>query len=499
MKWVLVAALLAAPASAQIDPATIGLINIAPTGTPLQLGDDRAVAVQLGFSFDYFGQTFTQAWVSSNGFVSFQNYGHLCCDGWPIENAPRNAVYGLWSDLISGGNPYTQTVTIDGQKIFVAGWYQTQEYGSWLPNTFELQLYEGGQINFVYGDINNQYHTVLAGLTGATSTDNYLLLYGQNVTSLANTSWSYGALPSVDCNVTPFDPSCPPITVAFSPVAAPIETPGAAVEQVQEEAVAEAVAEPAVEAVVEPIAEAVAVVEAAAEVASIEQVAEVRVEAEAKSEKQEVKAERLSPTQLAALTSGRGILAALLPSQVVGDAQAQESAQQGPQEAQQGESKQADTQQAAQESDVQATTAQQDASMTQETQQVANASEAGFTGGDYQFTAITPQQGQQLMSEQRQVLLSDMSNPALQLQILEMMNAGQSESSPAEPSEEIQQLSGGANLVQYAQARIPDVQFYNQREIYRQNRPVDAYLVMYRLMMNNDQRWLEMIGQQYER
>lgn len=496
MRWLLALALVASPAAAQIDPSNIGLIGIAPTGTPLNLGDDATQQVQLGFTFDYFGQQFSQAWVSSNGFVSFANIGNLCCDGWPIENAPRNAVYASWSDLISGSNPYAQTVTIDGQKIFVAGWYNTQEYGSWRPNTFEIQLYESGMVNIAYGTLNNQYHTVTAGIAGPTYADSYLIYYGQNVTSLSNTSWSYGASAVVDCNATPLDPSCPPITLAFSPVVT--SSPVAEIAQADDVAVEAAVDEPT--AAVEAVAEVVTVTEAATEPVPVEQVTEVRVEAEAKAEKQEVKAERLSPAQLAAMTSGKGVLAALLPSQVLGDAQVQESTSQAAQEGQQSETKQADAQQAAQDGELQAVSAQQEASTTSEVQQAVNASEMSSGGQEYSFTAITPQPSEQLRSESKAVMLSDMSNPAFQLQILEMMNAKQEEQSkPAATDAEMQKLGGNVSLAQYAQARIPDAQFYNEREIYRRNRPVDAYLVMYRLMMNNDRRWLEMIGQQYER
>lgn len=497
MRWLFALALVAAPASAQIDPSNIGLIGIAPTGTPLNLGDDATAPVQLGFTFDYFGQQFSQAWVSSNGFVSFANIGHLCCDGWPIENAPRNAVYASWSDLISSGNPYAQTVTIDGQKIFVAGWYNTQEYGSWQPNTFEIQLYESGMVNIAYGTLNNQYHTVTAGIAGPTYSDSYLIYYGQNVTSLSNTSWSYGAAPAVvDCNATPLDPSCPPISVAFSP--APVVEPVS--QQVEVAEVAQTT--PAVEPVIEMVAETVATPVVVAEVeVRAETVAEARTEtvAEAKQETKQ-QAERLTPMQLAALTSGR-LLSALLPSQIGaqdGQANQEMAAQESAKDTQQ-EAKQENTAQNASDAAQQATTAQEERIDMVMVQEVSNGSERALNQAEFVFSAITPQQSQQLLSENRVASVADIMNPATQLQILELMAAKQEDSTPAEPYPEMQQLAGNVNLVQYAQARIPDVPFYNAREIYRQNRPVDAYLVMYRLMMNNDRRWLEMIGQQYER
>ena len=497
MRWLFALALVAAPASAQIDPSNIGLIGIAPTGTPLNLGDDATAPVQLGFTFDYFGQQFSQAWVSSNGFVSFANIGNLCCNGFPIEQAPRNAVWASWSDLVSGSNPYAQTVTIDGQKIFVAGWYNTQEYGSGLLNTFEVQLYESGLVNVAYGNMGNQWHTVTAGITGPTSAESYGIFYGQNVTSLSNTSWSYGSATTVvDCNATPLDPSCPPITVAFSPVVQPV-----AVQETVQEATpaAEEIAE--VEPVAEPVAEAVAEVAVAEVETRTEAVAETRTEvvAEAKQETKQ-QAERLSPMQLAALTSGR-LLSALLPSQVgAQDGQAnQEMASQDAAKDVQQEAKQENTAQNASEAAQQAMTAQEERTDMVMAQEASNSSERAFNQAEFVFSAITPQQAQQLLGGTSVASVADVMNPATQLQLLEMMAAKQDDSTPAEPDAEMQQLAGNVNLVQYAQATIPDVPFYNAREIYRQNRPVDAYLVMYRLMMNNDRRWLEMIGQQYER
>jgi hypothetical protein len=525
MRWLLAFTLVAAPVSAQIDPSTIGIINISPTGTPLNLGDDGSAPVQLGFTFDYFGQQFSQAWVSSNGFISFANIGHLCCNGVPIEDAPRNAIYASWSDLVSGGNPYSQTVTIDGQKIFVAGWYNTQEYGTGLRNTFEIQIYESGMINIAYGNMGNQYHIVTAGITGATSADSYGIFYGQNVGGLSNTSYSYGAPIAIDCKETPLDPSCPPISVGFNPVPViePIAQQGdaaAAVEQVAEQVVEQA-DEPVVEQALEAIAAIVAEIAPSAEIeARTEAAAETRAQsaAEARAEtvaeaKQEAKqqAERLTPMQLAALTSGR-LMSALLPSQVGaqdGQANQELAAQDGSKESQQDakqdakqdaqqEVKQEVAAQNASEDAQQGSTAQDERTEAVVAQEASNGSERAFNQTEYVFTAITPQQAQQLLGETRVASTSDMMNPATQLQILEMMSEKREDSGPTEPDAEMQQLAGNANLVQYAQARIPDVPFYNAREIYRKNRPVDAYLVMYRLMMNNDRRWLEMIGQQYE-
>jgi hypothetical protein len=488
MRWLFALALVAAPASAQdYSPIIIPgqIIGGPETMTPLNGGDDSTRLVQLGFPFQYFGQTFNQAWVSSNGFISFADIGNRCCNGEPIEQAPRNAIYGLWTDLVSGGNPYFRTDV----NAAIFGWYNTYEYGSGLTNTFEIAIYPDGKIQWNYADVNNQWHVVTAGLTGPTSTDSFSILYGQNVNLLDNTSYIALGLPEEP------EPIFNPVVIGPSVSAAPVVV---AVQEAVQEATPAAEEVAAAEPVAEPVAEAVTVV-AQAETRT-EAVAEARAEvvAEAKQETKQ-QAERLSPTQLAALTSGR-LLSALLPSQVgAQDGQAnQEMASQDAAKDVQQEAKQENTAQNASEADQQGSTAQEERTSMVMAQEASNSPERAFNQAELVFSPITPQQGQQLLASASVASVSDVMNPATQLQILDMMSAKKEDSSPAEPDAEMQQLAGNVNLVQYAQAKIPDVAFYNPREIYRKNRPVDAYLVMYRLMMNNDRRWLEMIGQQYE-
>lgn len=523
MRWLAALALVASPAMAQdVTQSTIGLINIAPTGTPLNLGDDATSQVQLGFTFDYFGQSFTQAWVSSNGFLSFSTNANLCCDGWPIENAPRNSIFANWSDLISWQSPYVQTLTGDFGNVFVAGWYGTQEYGSWQPNTFEIQLYESGMVNIAYGDLSNRYHTVTAGMTGPTSLDNIGLFYGSNITSLEGISYSYGAAPqpkAVDCTKTPLDPSCPTIVVTYSPVpVVSVQEATPVVQEAQQEAVA--VVEPEITAeAAEQVATAVeqAVEQMAAEAAPE---AEVKQEATVTVEKAETKAqaERLSPSQLAALLANRGPVASALsiPGSATGSdvtqseqSQADGQAATTKQDAQAPSQAMAEAQQAGQQAFEQiATNAEtafseqrEQAQSEQQSEQVASSQE----GQSEQQAASTifVQTFSNFVGEGQTFANSGLGSLSNQAQLMEILNSApvqeKQDEPQGEPDKEMQQLSGPVTLAAYAQARIPDVAFYNEREIYRKNRPVDAYMVMYRLMMTNDRKWMDMVGQQYER
>jgi len=280
----LAALLVSTSASAQTyDPTLLPpQINGAPTTmTPLNLGDDNTRQVALGFEFEYWGQTFTDVWVSSNGFVSFQSPANLCCNGQPIDQAQRNTIYAYWSDLISfTGNPYYRIS--EGSALF--GWYGVQEYGTNNSNTFEIGLFSNGNIQFNYGSLSaSGGRDFTAGITGPEAGDNIPLFYGRNPQFLQNQSGllTYGSpIPdevAIDCNATPMHPSCPPVSMGID-VGAPDPTETAtesaleaavasveqaAMEETQEEVLIEDIAE--IEQVLETAQEALETAEASLE------------------------------------------------------------------------------------------------------------------------------------------------------------------------------------------------------------------------------------------
>lgn len=269
------------------------IVGSPATTTPLALGDDNTARIDLGFEFTYWGQVFTSAWVSSNGFISFDTSANLCCNGAPLEQAPRNTIYGLWTDLVSySGNPYYRR----GQGSILFGWYATQEYGTPNQYTFEIGLFDDGKIQFNYASLAPlTYHMATAGITGPGPGDNVLLFYGRDPGMLSNQSgilsWSEPKA-TVDCNVTPMDPSCPPEAVA--PVdfisSAPIMT-------VVDAATADAAADTA-EAIVASLPEPEQEIEVAPEAETqTESVSIIQQVAEA------VQAERLTPDQVLALAA----------------------------------------------------------------------------------------------------------------------------------------------------------------------------------------------------
>ena len=279
--------------------------------TPLNLGDDNTARVSLGFDFTYWGQTFTDAWVSSNGFVSFESAANLCCNGEPLDRAQRNTIYGYWSDLISyTGNPYYRR---DDSSILF-GWYGTNEYGTNNSSTFEIGLFSDGKIQLNYGNLGfSGWRDFTAGITGPNPEDNIPLFYGRNAQYLQNQSgilsWvAPTPVATVDCNLTPMDPSCPPANIDTIP------DPVAAIEEAVEQSVdltseqIEEVRETAADALeqAQEMSEVAVAVEQVEEVTETEEV-ETLVDApedDAETNVREVDTvERLDPDQVAALAA----------------------------------------------------------------------------------------------------------------------------------------------------------------------------------------------------
>jgi hypothetical protein len=87
-------------------------LNIADSGTRHPMPDDGTVIVEIGFDFVFFGQTYTEAIVNSNGFISFTEP----IPGYSNTNLPNVAAGALlsplWDDLnpTRGGDLYTMFV-----------------------------------------------------------------------------------------------------------------------------------------------------------------------------------------------------------------------------------------------------------------------------------------------------------------------------------------------------------------------------------------------------
>ena len=147
--------------------------------------DDGTVHINLGHSFPYYGGVFTDAWMSSNGFIILydptagygnSNTGQSWCNTcpWGYSGGPPDGrsnlsymIAPMWSDFrhnssIANSGYYYETGS--GGTWFE--WRNVQEYGTSNLNTFGLQLWPEGSFDFHYSQVNVTNHDTWIGFTG---------------------------------------------------------------------------------------------------------------------------------------------------------------------------------------------------------------------------------------------------------------------------------------------------------------------------------------------
>jgi len=176
--------------------------------TQLPSGDDRTWEINLGHVFPYYGGQFTNAWMSSNGFIMLydpnENYGNPntnyngCCSGFDPLSSPgylQFMIAPLWTDLIDRnyhtGDGYYYETGEGGTSLL---WYKLCEYGDWNHcaagnyNTFAANLWPDGSFDFIYDDISIRNHNVWIGHTGDITNDTSqieeLLFYNTSQTDM---------------------------------------------------------------------------------------------------------------------------------------------------------------------------------------------------------------------------------------------------------------------------------------------------------------------------
>jgi hypothetical protein len=147
--------------------------------TPVSLANDElSAAVPLGFSFDFYGTNYTEAYVSSNGFLTFSNDGNSgCCDGGLLPNAatPNNMIAFAWNDLdpsLGGTIGYT-TIGTAPNRVFVLDFTDVQHAVSGTnPVTTQLKLYETSNLMEVHSTANaTDGSNMTMGLENQTGTE----------------------------------------------------------------------------------------------------------------------------------------------------------------------------------------------------------------------------------------------------------------------------------------------------------------------------------------
>lgn len=119
-------------------------------------GNDFSGRLTLPFSFAFYTATYTSVYVSDNGYLTFggADVFHPSPGGIPSSFAPNGAVYALWQDLRLDDESAIEYGSFGTapNRVFVVEYDDVLPAGSTERLDFEVKLWEGGQIDVLYGD-----------------------------------------------------------------------------------------------------------------------------------------------------------------------------------------------------------------------------------------------------------------------------------------------------------------------------------------------------------
>ena len=153
---------------------SVASIPYAPTTAPASTnagpsGDDNVSAsIPLGFSFNYYGSTYTSFVISTNGFLSFDAApGAGCCAGQsiPSTTTPNNLIATCWTDLNTTSGGTIDYYNLTSPNRMVVRFNGVAHYGGTPQVTSEIIIYESGIIDIHNTSINSQ-GTMTQGIEG---------------------------------------------------------------------------------------------------------------------------------------------------------------------------------------------------------------------------------------------------------------------------------------------------------------------------------------------
>lgn len=193
------------------------------------MGDDGSAHVPLGFSFPFYGQTFTQSWMYDNGVISFKQPGTpgaLSPWQWNSQQLKdamaSHFIASLWAD-IAPGNGTTYTTQGDASSMKYS-WNNIRQYYGGAPalNTFTTVIKADGSISTSYYSLGLNMTNVSVGTVGDHTQGQFDQKYyapaGTLIVNGTIADWGTAAAPPpVDpCKDNPlYSPKCPGYGAAY--------------------------------------------------------------------------------------------------------------------------------------------------------------------------------------------------------------------------------------------------------------------------------------------
>ena len=130
-------------------------------------GDDNSVVLSLPFTFNFYGIPKTNVRVSCNGYLTFGGDGGVYTNqSIPNSTAPNDLIAPFWDDLYqeNGTNYYYYD---ESNRRFIIQYTNWGFFSGGGSVTFQIQLYQNGQIYFLYRAMSGTLTSATVGIENA--------------------------------------------------------------------------------------------------------------------------------------------------------------------------------------------------------------------------------------------------------------------------------------------------------------------------------------------
>lgn len=154
-------------------------VDITGSGSTVSLGDDAySAALNLGFTFNFYGVDYTSVKICSNGFLSFTSTVTAYTNGNIPDTATPNDVLALfWDDMnpTAGGSIYYYADSANGR--FIVSYIGIPHYSTTSYNTAQVIIYSSGKIVYQYQEVGaSTVSTCTVGIENVDGTDGLLVI-----------------------------------------------------------------------------------------------------------------------------------------------------------------------------------------------------------------------------------------------------------------------------------------------------------------------------------
>ncbi|WP_432838765.1 hypothetical protein [Dactylosporangium sp. CA-092794] len=174
--------------------STVSTPYVAGTTTLALTGDDNVQQISLPFPVSFYGQSYSSAWIDTNGMVSFVDpHGSHPDDIVQLPNSadPNAAIYAFAQDLIVDASASIRTATSGTapNRMFLIEWNNASQFADQTrrQNAEVLFTENSGTIKLNYSGIDNAFEQGSLALVGVENADGTIATqYSYQASSLNN-------------------------------------------------------------------------------------------------------------------------------------------------------------------------------------------------------------------------------------------------------------------------------------------------------------------------